>query len=243
MQKTIIVVPCFNEASRIDLDAFVKFLNHQPDVFFFFINDGSTDNTSDLIKNYFQNHQTVKVFDLDKNYGKAEAVRHGMLKALNEETAYVGFWDADLSTPLCEIKKFLNVFTLNPSLNLVIGSRVKRLGSDIKRKVLRHYLGRIFSTFASWLTGIEVYDSQCGAKIFRKDIVEVLFSTPFVTRWIFDLEILVRYYQFNGGKNFYLTSFEYPLNVWHEKAGSKLKLKHMLLAPFDLIKIWFHYYK
>ena len=120
---------------------------------------------------------------------------------------------------------------------LALGSRVKRLGSHIDRRAPRHYLGRIFSTLSSQLLDLAVYDSQCGAKLFRSDVTDVLFADPFVTRWLFDLEILVRLRNHLGRERFLKSAVEVPLTEWQEVGGSKLTLAHMARVPLELIRI------
>src|SRR5438132_292008 len=78
----------------------------------------------------------------------------------------IGYWDADLSTPLDQVDRLLAALRDDPQCRLAMGSRVKRLGADIMRRPSRHILGRIFATFASGILGFGVYDSQCGAKLF-----------------------------------------------------------------------------
>jgi dolichyl-phosphate beta-glucosyltransferase len=119
----------------------------------------------------------------------------------------------------------------------VFGSRVKRLGTDIERNASRHYLGRVFATVASLTLGLPVYDSQCGAKIFRKEFVIPLFTERFVTDWLFDVEILARMCAVYGVDQTMRGVYEAPLNEWREVGGSKLRLNHFLKAPIDLLRI------
>jgi hypothetical protein len=120
---------------------------------------------------------------------------------------------------------------------LALGSRVKRLGSEIDRNATRHNLGRVFSTLASQMFDLPVYDSQCGAKLFRADVAGVLFGEPFVTKWLFDVELLVRLRRHLGAKGFLEGSIEVPLTAWKEMGGSKLRLSHMVRVPVDLLRI------
>jgi dolichyl-phosphate beta-glucosyltransferase len=240
MRQVCLVVPCYNEERRLRIDPIREFLARQGSAASVcFVNDGSVDGTQRVLEDLQRSSpERILVVRLARNSGKAEAVRQGALHAatLNRFDC-IGYWDADLSTPLDELDHLLAALEQRPEHRLALGSRVKRLGSRIDRHPVRHYLGRLFSTLSSQLLDLPVYDSQCGAKIFRSDVTGVLFADPFVTRWLFDLEILVRLRNHLGRQRFREAAVEVPLTEWREVGGSKLTLAHMAGAPWELLRI------
>jgi dolichyl-phosphate beta-glucosyltransferase len=182
---------------------------------------------------------------LSRNAGKAEAVRCGILAALNDSPDYVGFWDADLATPLDEIPHFCRVLDEHPKLGMVIGCRMKLLGHRIGRRPLRQVLGRLFANMAGVLLGVGIYDTQCGAKLFRADrTCAALFATPFRARWIFDVELFARIVaasrQFGGPSLEHLV-YEYPLDSWRDVAGSNLRPHDFVWSLVELMRIYWTY--
>lgn len=239
---TTIVVPCYNEEKRLNREAFLGFLDQDPDVSFLFVNDGSRDATAAVIAELAARRpDRMAAMNLAKNSGKAEAVRQGVLRAIDGGSAYVGYWDADLATPLEAITPFLDTFRRKPQLEAVFGSRIKLLGRDIHRRALRHYLGRVFATAASLTLELGVYDTQCGAKIFRAtDRVRRAFATPFVSRWIFDVELLDRIARdagVKGDREASVLFYELPLLTWTDVAGSQVKGRDFVRAAFELLQI------
>jgi dolichyl-phosphate beta-glucosyltransferase len=242
----IVAIPCFNEARRLRLQEFSNFLDRSPNIALVLVDDGSTDDTPLVLERLRQRHpRQVSTLRLSANVGKAEAVRRGMHVALRRHPAMVGYWDADLATPLDAISRFAAVLTARPGLELVMGSRVALLGHDVRRSSLRHFIGRVFATAASIVLRLPVYDTQCGAKLFRvTPSFRELISRPFRARWIFDVEILARivFESQPANESFARPAiYEYPLEQWRDIDGSRLKLVDFLIAAIDLAAIYWRY--
>lgn len=234
--KTIVVVPCYNESKRLPQDAFLDYVERHDDVAFLFANDGSRDNTLEVLQSLTARHERLLLLDLQPNGGKAEAVRKGMLYAAEHyKPEYIAFWDADLATPLDEIKPMVE--WADRGYDAIMGLRLMRLGAKVKRKPMRHYLGRCFATVASLMLDLPVYDTQCGAKLFRREVVETIFQEQFITRWLFDVELLARYKQRYGTENAKEKIYEFPLFQWQDVDGSQLKSRDFFKAPVELMKI------
>ncbi len=237
MQKICIVIPCYNEQFRLPTEEFSIGYNtfHY---YYLFVNDGSQDLTISILNEFRKEKEDrVSILDCKENCGKAEAVRKGVLAALKQQDfSVIGYLDADLATPLSEISAIVN--QISGDIHFAFGSRIKRIGANIKRKWYRHILGRIFATIASKLLKIGVYDTQCGAKFFDKNIIENLFSEKFETKWIFDLELFFRFKNLYKNIDINSVAKEVPLENWKDVGGSKLKLTHLFKIPWELAKLW-----
>lgn len=235
----IVVVPCFNEEQRLPVDAFRAFAPEGVRVEFLFVNDGSTDGTLRLLESlHAADPSRYSVLNLEQNSGKAEAVRRGMLVALERKPDITGFWDADLATPLGEIRGFLEVFAARPEVEMIMAARVRLLGREISRNPGRHYFGRVGATLISSSLGLAVYDTQCGAKLFRVSApMRDVFSKPFLSRWIFDVEIIARLVRQRGRDAAARAIYELPIKTWHDVKGSKVKSTDFGRALRDLWKI------
>ena len=238
MPDVCLVIPCYNEEHRLRCAELIAFLDSHAGISLCLVDDGSSDGTLQVLEAVqAQRPGRVLVVPVSPNGGKAEAVRAGVRHAAaHGDWPYIGYWDADLSTPLSEVDRLLAALHDDPSCRLAMGSRVKRLGSRIDRRITRHVLGRIFAACATAILGISVYDSQCGAKLFRRDTVDIFFGRRFLTRWLFDLEMLVRLRNAVGAAAMD-TACEVPLGRWTEVGGSKLRMREMLGVPIELLRI------
>lgn len=244
--RTIIVVPCYNESDRLNIHLFDEYIAEHFWVDFLFVDDGSTDQTIACLKELQSRHPTrIQILTLGSNQGKAEAVRRGFVEAFARNPALVGFWDADLATPLAEISIFRQALEDNPQLEIVMGSRVRLLGKRINRQMKRHYVSRVAATMISLILGISVYDTQCGAKMFRaNETAKRIFEHPFKARWLFDVEILSRWLIENPTLTHTAIDeriHELPLAAWSDVQASRLRPVDFLLAPFELFQIFRSY--
>ena len=239
MPDFCLVIPCYNEELRLDEAAFERFLAATPGACLCLVNDGSSDGTGALLEEMAQRHpERVLVLNLPVNVGKAEAVRSGMLRAYAwKRCGYLGYWDADLATPLEEASTMHRLAIGRPDVRIVLGLRLNRLGASVYVTPQRHYPGRLFATCASAVLGLPVYDTQCGAKLVEASMVPQLFGEPFISRWIFDVELLARLRNLIGVEAMRSAAVEMPLQTWHGVSGSKVRLMAMLRAPLELLAI------
>ena len=240
--EVIIIVPCYNEAQRLPRQDFIKFAEDYPGYNFLFVNDGSRDTTLEVLTELIEKRpDRFRLLHLEKNGGKAEAVRRGFLNEIQSGVPFLAFWDADLAAPLEILPQFVKIFDDRPRTEIVLGARVKLLGHHIERALIRHYLGRLFATCASWVLDLEVYDTQCGAKMFRvTDTLRQVFEKPFCSRWIFDVEILKRMVRKTGFSKMQMEAavYEMPLPRWRDVAGSTLKPMDFIKAFAELLRIY-----
>ncbi len=242
--RICIVIPCYNEEQRLPAERLVEAIKNDPELELCLVNDGSTDGTSALLNSLHKEHgDRMRVLELYQNSGKAEAVRQGMLKMAEVSSAgFIAYFDADLATPLEEARHLLDRIPDNGKVVMIIGSRVKLLGTtDIRRNLLRHYFGRFFATVVSNILDLPVYDTQCGAKVFRKDAVTELFRETFESKWLFDVELIYRCLIKFGREKTPEHVLELNIRKCHDVGGSKIRPGAVLKVPYELLKIWRRY--
>jgi dolichyl-phosphate beta-glucosyltransferase len=240
--RAMVVVPCFNEARRLDGEGFAGFAV-EPRVSLLFVDDGSTDDTRAAIERVAVGLRARGVeadaLVLANNGGKGEAVRLGMIQALSRGAEVVGYFDADLAVPPAEMVRLVRAAAAGPA-RVVLGARVALLGHRIVRRAYRHYLGRVFATAASLLLDLPVYDTQCGAKAFlRTPALEAALAHPFSARWAFDVELLGRLLAgTEGAPGLSPDDFvETPLTEWRDVAGSTLRPIAFPRVALELLRI------
>ncbi len=205
-----------------------------------FVDDGSDDGTKVVLERLARKSEAIGLLELHRNCGKGEAVRQGLLRAVASGPPIVGYFDADLATPGSELIRMMTVLECHPELAAVFGSRIARLGSHIERSPFRHYLGRIYATAASLALGVAVYDTQCGAKVFRvNDNLRMAIQAPFRSSWSFDVLLCQRLLDgAHGLPGLPEGSFlEMPLERWTDRPGSKVDLAGSVRALADVINL------
>ena len=233
-----VVIPCYNEEERLLSEEFITYIDKHSGYHLCFVNDGSKDKTLEVLHGLQKGREDfITVYDCEKNGGKAEAVRLGMLHMKKKEDLdYIGFLDADLSTDLADFDDLVKTIE-NSEFKIVSGSRIARMGADITKESARKIISMTINFIIRKILSMDFKDTQCGAKIFHKDVIDVAFSKKFVTQWIFDVEIFKRMTQHFGLKSAKAMLCEQPLKRWIHADGSKLSMKDSVKIVGQLAQI------
>ena len=233
----IIVIPCYNEFERLQEGSFEVFLKQDNNSRIIFSNDGSTDRTIEKL-NAIKSIAPDKVFinSLEKNAGKAEAIRQGVLYCFagNLQSDRIAYLDADGATSLSECHSISQ--NIIDGVLFAFGSRILKIDNNIIRKPYRHLIGGILTVISSQLK-IHVYDTQCGCKVFRSDLAKEVFSEGFISKWLFDVEIFHRIIRLYGKDKMRQICREIPLQNWIDTADSKVRFTYSFKIWYDILRI------
>ena len=234
----VIIIPCYNEADRLFVEEFVLFLKKKEHIMLLFVNDASTDETQTVLEGLKEKFpEKVEILENKKNKGKAESIRLAVNQALkNSSSSKFAYLDADLATSLEECYSYLTYF--EGDKQFVFASRILKIGSVVERKFSRFLFGRIIATFISNILDIKVYDTQCGCKLFTREISKIAFNQPFLSRWLFDVEIFSRLLKHYGKENALNLMEEVPVKSWIDQGESKVRISYFFKLWIDLYKIW-----
>ncbi len=220
-----VVIPCFNEYNRLDIEYWTQIINHLNHVNWIFVDDGSSDKTLDLLRS-LQSNSNVEVLARKDNAGKSEAIRYGMSRVLTDKpnSELIAYIDSDGAFSLSDIENLLDIAIEDLRRSVLrdawISSRVNLAGRSIQRRASRHYIGRLIATFVTFGWKNAPYDTQSGFKVFAnsEEFRECL-DTKLRTRWFFDIEILAR---ISITKCKPVNVWEVPLFTWRDVNGSHI---------------------
>ena len=237
-----VVIPCYNEEERLSGEEFKKFAHQNLGYHLCFVNDGSTDNTLGVLQELQEeNPSNISVYNCEKNGGKAEAVRQGVLHMVKDEQLdYIGYLDADLSTDFRDFDDLVKTLE-NSNFKIVSGSRISRMGANITKESARKIISMTINMIIQKILGMPFKDTQCGAKIMDREIVTHMFQKKFVTKWLFDVEIFMRMRRFYGKEEAKRLICEQPLKRWIHADGSKLSMKDSVKIVGQLAQIAIKY--
>ncbi|WP_296705095.1 glycosyltransferase [Algoriphagus sp.] len=238
-----IIIPCYNEEKRFAFQEFKTFALEHPEVLLCLVNDGSKDRTLAVLRGIqTESPNNIVVFDMPQNGGKSEAVRQGMLFVhKNYDSKLIGFLDADLATHPEEWLLMAKYKEAHPKFGAIVGSRIQRLGAEINRDDSRSLASTVIKKIIKSILKANFQDTQCGAKIFQRNLIPFLFKTQFKTPWLFDVEIFLRLQEKFGKTTLQKGVLEYPLLQWSEIGDSRLKLKDTIKIPLQLLGLYYHY--
>ncbi|NNK75401.1 MAG: glycosyltransferase [Maribacter sp.] len=237
-----VVIPCYNEAERLLTSTFKDFAYKNLGYHLCFVNDGSTDSTLAVLEELRKgNEDTISIFNCEKNGGKAEAVRQGVLHLSKDpQLDYIGYLDADLSTDFKDFDELVQTLE-NSDFKIVSGSRISRMGADITKESARKIISLTINFIIQKILGMPFKDTQCGAKIMDREIVTLMFNKRFTTRWLFDVEIFMRMRKYYGKEKALGFICEQPLKRWIHADGSKLSMKDSITIIGQLARIAVQY--
>jgi len=209
-----IVIPAYNESARLGATlekvlAYVRLQRWDAEVIV--VNDGSRDNTADIVREFAAKDPTLRLVENPGNRGKGYSVRNGMLHARGR---IVLFSDADLSSPIEEAPKLIQA--LDEGADVAIGSRWLRAETQTQRQPFyRQVLGRVFNVLLRLTLGLQFADTQCGFKAFQQGAVRAIFPLQKIERWGFDPEILFL------ARKFHFKVKEVPV-LWGHSGGARI---------------------
>jgi glycosyltransferase involved in cell wall biosynthesis len=214
-----IILPCYRENLRLPAyleDLLITFKNEKT-VEWILVDDGTPSLEFESLRIKIAHLLTGKNLTqhrYEKNTGKGEAIRFGIERSQGH---YVGFVDADGSTPAAEVFRIWQYLQSRPEVDLVSGSRIVMLGRVVKKSLTRHSMNRIFATIFTWIYGIRMYDPQCGCKFFKRTKYESIKNSITNFRWLWDTQLTILFYR----KGYHIQ--EFPID-WQERSGSKVNL-------------------
>ncbi|SHI41782.1 response regulator [Aquimarina spongiae] len=237
-----VVIPCYNEETRILSKEFTDFVHSNLGYHLCFVNDGSTDNTLEVLQNLAKGREDhISVYDCEKNGGKGEAVRQGVLH-LSRDTQldYIGYLDADLSTDFQDFDDLVKTIETS-DFKIVSGSRMSRMGANITKESARKIISKTINLIIRNILGMSFNDTQCGAKIMDREIANEMFKDKFITKWLFDVEIFMKMRKYYGKDKAISYICEQPLKRWIHADGSKLSMKDSIKIVGQLGQIAYYY--
>jgi glycosyltransferase involved in cell wall biosynthesis len=211
-----IIIPAYNEAQRIPrtLEPIVKFIEAKSwNAEVIVVNDGSTDDTAEVVRKFASRHPAIILIDNLANCGKGQAIRDGVRRATGD---IVLFTDADNSTPIEDAEKLIRA--IEEGADIAIGSRwVDRKLQMQPQPWHRRLNGRIYNLLLRSILGLDYKDTQNGFKAFTLAAAKTIFGLQRIAGWGFDAEALYVAHQFG------FTVREVPVEYTYYAEGSKIR--------------------
>ena len=228
-----LIIPCYEEERRLpaSLARIEEYLEASGRTYeILVVDDGSTDGTARVAEAAAERNSRIRVLRYERNEGKGYAVRYGAAEASGE---WVLFSDADLSTPIEQLEKFIPY--LDQGFDVVIGSRaLAESDLRVRQPWWRERAGRLMNVCIRCASGLPFPDTQCGFKLFTRRAARDIFPQLTVNRWVFDVEILVL------ARKLGYQVRDVPV-TWINSGESRVRLSHSVNILRELIQIRLHW--
>jgi len=235
--RIAVVIPVFNEHSRSSGQYLESLTDIDWDMIL--VNDGSTDQSLEMLRKLESAHSNVKVLNLPQNQGKAEAIRAGFNNLLSSHSNYdyIGFLDADGAISKLDSRRIIHLVNLKigvEGFDCIWTSRVGLSGRNIQRTMFRFYVSRLIRTIIGIRHRHLPYDTQSGFKVFKfSEELKLTLDKKFETKWFPDVELLLRLG--TSGRNYLI--WEEPLNLWQEIGQSSLRFSKFPLILVEIVRV------
>jgi len=236
-KRIVVIVPCFNEAERLNLFYFDE-LSKIKNTIWIFIDDGSTDSTSRMLKKQSMKNNVMDL-RIERNVGKSKAIVYGAVFASHElsNIGWIGFLDSDGAFALDDVSRIIRMAKSIKRYDAIYSSRVKLAGRNIERNNARHIVARLITSLFGLVWREIPYDTQSGFKLYRySDDYKSIFLEPFKTKWFFDIEFSIRYLKYKEKE---INVWEEPVTSWSDIPGSKINYRQVFRISFEVVYIFF----
>ena len=225
-----VIIPAYNERLRIaeGLDKVLAYSAQQRwDAEIIVVNDGSKDETPEIVRSYMKRHPNLRLLENPGNRGKGYSVRHGMKEGKGDVLLLT---DADISAPIYEADKLFAA--ISQGADVAIGSRWKDASTQTRRQSpIRQLGGRIFNLLNRLLLGLQLKDTQCGFKAFTREAAKSIFPVTAVDRWGWDPEVL-----FLAGRLDFKVA-EVPVEWAHDERSKISPIRDGIGIMRDMLKV------
>lgn len=239
MKNLLLIIPCYNEENRFRQKEIGDFIHEYKFIDFCFVNDGSTDGTANYITKHFVNVNNCFLISFPNNLGKGNAIRQTLLQLKKKDYHLYGFIDADSEIPFSQV---LNLIEEINKGNFLMAISCRNLMQELKFNRSRSILSLLMMKIANQIIGFKpgLPDTQCGNKIFRREVLDACFSETFLSQWLFDIEVFLRFKKKYPDARKLITIV--PLVAVDRSHGkSNFKLFQNLKLVKQLMQIWLHY--
>ena len=207
-KKTGIVITCDKTTLHINSEIYIRFIQENKNYHYCFVNNGCPEPTLEVLNRIRAvASNRISIIHIERSFGKGPAVRAGVRFLYNmDNIAHIGFIDVDFASQLSDFKKMVNILK-KKQISAVYGSRFSENMKNGTANIFR----KLFSRWTRKLIGLPISDALCGAKVFNRSVIPIVYGRSFACCWLFDIEIFIRLKKYLGAKQVMQVIQEQPI--------------------------------